>query len=308
MDYFDLQVNGYGGVDFNKDDLSLEELRSACEKLAADGVSGILATIITEDLPVMCRRLCRLAELSGQDDLCRAMIHGLHIEGPFLNPTPGYRGAHPAESMGQAKLDQVKRLVDSGQGMTRLMTLAPEQDPGAKATRYLVDHDVVVSAGHTDASYGQLAEAVDAGLSMATHLGNGCPMQMSRHDNIIQRLLSYSDRLWLCFIADGVHVPFFALKNYLKIAGLERSIVVTDAIAPAGLGPGRYTLARWELEIGEDMVAQAADGSHLVGSAISMPRVRENLMGQMGIDEAQARRLVCDNPRKALGMPYAVVE
>lgn len=306
MDYFDLQVNGYGGIDFNKDDLTLEELRTACQKLRDDGVAGILATIITEALPVMCHRLRRLAELRQEDELCRQVIAGLHVEGPFLNPEAGYRGAHPAEVMGPADLDRVKQLIDACDGQARILTLAPEQDPGFAATRWLADRGVVVSAGHCNATMDQLRGAIDAGLSMATHLGNGCPMQMHRHDNIIQRLLSLSDRLWLCFIADGVHVPYFALQNYLKLAGLERSIIVTDAIAPAGMGPGRYTISRWDLLIGEDLVAQAADGSHLVGSAIDMPRVRTNLTGPMGLTDADVQQLTCTNPRLAIGLSPAV--
>ena len=302
MGDFDLQVNGYGGVDFNSDDLSPERLSEACDRLASDGVAGILATVISEELATMCRRLERLAELRERDPRCAAMIRGLHIEGPFLNPTAGYRGAHPEEVMGIAEPDRVQRLVDAGRGLVRLVTIAPEQDPGGRATRRLVDQGVRVSAGHTDASRAELEACIDQGLSLFTHLGNGCPMQMHRHDNIIQRALSFRDRLWLCFIADGVHVPFYVLKNQLDLAGLDRCVVVTDAIAPAGLGPGRYQFARWDLQIGEDMVAQAADGSHLVGSAISMPRVRENLSQHLGYDATQIDRLVRRNPRLAMGL------
>ena len=302
---FDLQVNGYGGVDFNGDDLSLEELRRSCEALNRDGVAGILATVISETLPVMCRRLKRLADLREQDETCAAMIRGLHVEGPFLNPAAGFRGAHPPEVMGPADPDQVQRLLDAGRGTVRIFTLAPEQDPGGKATRCLVDQGVTVSAGHTDASLDQLARAIDQGLSMFTHLGNGCPLQLHRHDNIVQRALHFRDRLWLCFIADGVHVPFYVLRNHLDLVGVDRCIVVTDAIAPAGLGPGRYRLARWELDIGDDLVAQAADGSHLVGSAIHMPRVRDNLIQHLGCSAADVDRLVRDNPRRAIGLPPA---
>ena len=104
----------------------------------------------------------------------------------------------------------------------------------------------------------------------------------------------------MCFIADGVHVPFVALKNYIRAATIERCIVVTDAIAPAGLGPGRYTLGRWDLLIGDDMVARAPDGSHFVGSAISMPESVRRLQGQLGYSDEQTDRMTRDNPRKAI--------
>ena len=115
----------------------------------------------------------------------------------------------------------------------RLVTLAPERDPGLKVTRWLAGQAILVSAGHCDASTDQLRAAIDAGLSMFTHLGNGCPTTLHRHDNIIQRVLSLRKRLTISFIADGVHVPAAALGNYLRLAGVDRSIVVTDAITAA---------------------------------------------------------------------------
>jgi N-acetylglucosamine-6-phosphate deacetylase len=300
LPFFDIQVNGYGGIDFNQDDLSAETLQQACEKLAADGVQSILATIITEHVDRMCTRLANLARLRAQSPLAQKLIQGLHIEGPFLSPETGYRGAHPLDAIQQAEPDVMQRMLDAGEGLTRLVTLAPEMDPDMKVTRMLVKAGVKVSAGHTNASLDQLRAATDAGLSLFTHLGNGCPMQMHRHDNIIQRALSLHDRLWICFIADGVHVPFVALGNYLRAAGIERCIIVTDAIAPAGLGPGRYTLGRWDLLIGEDMVARAPDGSHFVGAAITMRQTADNLRNGLGLSTSDIRRLTCDNPRAAM--------
>jgi N-acetylglucosamine-6-phosphate deacetylase len=298
----DLQVNGYAGVDFNKDDLTPDELRRACERLRADGVGQILATIITEDVDRMCLRLANLARHRGRDDLAKQVIPGFHIEGPFLNETAGYKGAHPADAIHPADVDEMKRLLDAAGGLTRLVTLAPERDHGLRVTKMLSDQGVVVSAGHCDPSLEMLRAAIDAGLKMFTHLGNGCPMQLHRHDNVVQRVLSMSDKLWICFIADGAHVPFFALKNYIKTAGIDRTIVVSDAVAPAGLGPGKYTLARWELVIGEDLVARAPDGSHLVGSAVTFKRQVENLREHVGLDESQIRRVTSENPRRAVGL------
>ena len=91
--FFDLQVNGYAGVDFNRDDLTAEGLRLACERLAADGVSGFLPTVITDSLPAMAGRLRRLAELRAGDELAIRMIPGVHVEGPFLNPAAGFTSA-----------------------------------------------------------------------------------------------------------------------------------------------------------------------------------------------------------------------
>ncbi|MHB1033873.1 MAG: N-acetylglucosamine-6-phosphate deacetylase [Pirellulales bacterium] len=300
--YFDLQVNGFGGVDFNQDDLTADGLHTACERLEADGVSGILATIITEKIPKMARRLANLAALRQGDPLAQRMIRGFHIEGPFLNETPGYRGAHPVDAIQPADPVAMERLLDVAGGLVRLVTLAPERDEGLKVTRMLAKRGVIVSAGHCNPTLDELRAAIDAGLSMFTHVGNGCPMYLPRHDNIVQRALSLCDRLWLTFIADGVHVAFPALGNYLRAAGLDRCLVVSDAIAPAGLGPGRYTLGRWNLTIGPDMAARAPDGSHLVGSGITMRASAANLASRLGLSAEDVRRLTAINPRRAIGV------
>jgi N-acetylglucosamine-6-phosphate deacetylase len=299
-DYFDLQVNGYAGVDFNKDDLTADELHRACRQLADDGVGGFLATIITEQLDAMCRRLAKLAQLREADPLAKQLIAGLHIEGPFINETDGYRGAHPRDAVLPGHVDAMKRLLDAASGLTRLVTLAPERDPGLQLTRMLAGRGIVVSAGHCNPSLDELRAAIDNGLSMFTHLGNGCPMQMHRHDNIIQRALSLAGQLWLCFIADGAHVPFVALGNYLRLAGYDRCVVVTDCIAPAGLGPGRYSLGRWDLVVGEDMVPRSPDRSHFVGSAITMKQTEANLRQHLGLSDDAVRALISRNPQAAL--------
>src|SRR3954447_10863562 len=299
--YFDLQVNGYAGIDFQDDDLTAETLHLACAKLRADHVAGILATIITEDIELMQKRLRKIAKLRDQDALVREIIPGVHIEGPFISSEDGFRGAHPQDAVRLADRDSMQRLLDAAGGLARLVTLAPECDPGFRVTRMLADQEVRVSAGHTDASIDLLQGAIDAGLSMFTHLGNGCPMQMHRHDNIIQRALSLSDKLWLMFIADGAHVAFPALGNYLRTAGVDRCIIVSDAVAPAGMGPGRFTLGRWDLLIGDDLVARAPDGSHLVGSAMTLPDARQRLMDRVELSREQAIRLTVHNPRLAMG-------
>jgi len=298
----DIQVNGYGGVDFNKDSLGVDELHHACAFLESHGVEAILATIITDKIDVMARRLANLARLREQDPQVRRIIAGFHIEGPFLNAEPGYRGAHPAEAVHPADADEMLRLLDAAQGRTRIVTLAPESDCGFKITRMLADQNILVSAGHCNPSLEQLRGAIDAGLRMVTHLGNGCPAQLPRHDNIIQRVLSQADKLWVCFIADGVHVPFFALQNYLRCAGTSRSIIVSDAMAAAGLGPGQYKLSRWEVTIGPDLAAWAPDRSHLIGSAITLGQSFSNLVEHVGLSETDAIQMTSINPRLATGL------
>jgi N-acetylglucosamine-6-phosphate deacetylase len=301
MKPFDLQVNGYAGVDFNGDDLDGEALRGACEALAEDGVGGVLATVITSELGAMCGRLARIAALREEDDLVREMIVGMHVEGPFLNEGRGYAGAHPAAAMREADIDSAERLMEACGGLMRVMTLAPERDEHFAVTRFLREKGVCVSAGHCDPSLDQLKGAIDAGLSMITHLGNGCPMEMHRHDNVIQRVLSLPDAIWICFIPDGVHVPFFALRNYLQLAGLERAILVTDAISAARLGAGRYAIGDQEVTVDASGTAWSASGENFAGSTVTMPQVRRNVLAELGMSEDDFTRMTAVNPRQAIG-------
>ena len=300
--YVDLQVNGYAGVDFNDDALDADALHRACARLRSDGVDLVLATIITADLDAMCRRLANLARLREADSLVSEVVAGIHVEGPFISPEPGYVGAHPPAAVRPATCDAAQRLVDAAGGLVRLLTLAPEQDADGAVTRWLADQSICVSAGHSNCSLDQLRRSIDAGLSMFTHLGNGCPLLMHRHDNIIQRVSNCADRLWVGFIADGVHVPFVALKNYLSIVGPQRAFVVSDAIAAAGQGPGVYTLAGQQVVVDEQLATWAADKSHLVGSACTMQHAANNLERELGCSRQLIEQLTRVNPRRALAL------
>lgn len=287
-------------MDFNSDALTPEALHQACERLDRDGVASFLGTIITDTVDAMCGRLAALARVRDRDPLVRRLMAGVHIEGPFLNPGDGFRGAHPLDAIRPADVDVMQRLLDAAAGLTRIVTLAPESDPGGHVTRMLAGAGIRVSAGHSDATVDELRAAIDAGVSMFTHLGNGCPMQTHRHDNIVQRVLSLRERPWITFIADGAHVPLPALGNYLRLAGYDRAIVVSDAIAPAGLGPGRYTLGRRYVVVGADMVPRAPDRSHFVGSAVTMRQSAENLRTGLELPAAVVRQLTVENPARVL--------
>jgi len=298
--YVDLQVNGYHGLDFNGDQLSAGSLNTACQRLKADGVAGILATITTDTLQRMTTRLARLVALREADPLVGRIIRGIHIEGPFINPNPGYVGAHPATAVQPASTDLMQRLMDAAKGLTRIVTLAPECDPCLTVTKQLARQDICVAAGHCNPTLDQLDAALDAGLSMFTHLGNGCPLQLHRHDNIIQRALSRASKLWISFIADGIHIPWPALGNYLAVTGMERAVVVTDAISAAGLGPGRYVHGGQELVVDDEGGTWSADRAHLMGSATTMPQIEANLKHKLGLGDRQIATLTSENPQRVL--------
>jgi N-acetylglucosamine-6-phosphate deacetylase len=299
--YVDLQVNGYADIDFNADELSAEHVSAVCQRLRDDGVAGILATVITAPHEAMCRRLANICRVRDADRDIARMIWGIHIEGPFLNDAPGYIGAHPSEYARPADLELMMQLLHAAQGWTRIVTLAPERDHTARVTTQLSKLGIRVAAGHCNPSLDELRAGIDGGLSLFTHLGNGCPLTLPRHDNVIQRVLSLSDRLLIGFIADGVHVPFVALGNYLKCCGCERAFVVTDAIRGAGLGPGEYSIAEQRIVVDENLATWSADRSHLIGSAGTMQRSAQNLRASLGLDDSEIQQLMIENPRMILG-------
>lgn len=302
MKPFDLQVNGYAGTDFCSSSLTGEQLHNACRALADDGVDGILATLITDGIESLASKLAEIIRLREQDELARRVIVGFHVEGPFLNPSPGFIGAHEPLCVRPANLDDARRLLDAGAGLVKLFTLAPEQDSGAAVTGFLAEQGVVVSAGHCDPTLDQLKAAIDNGLSMVTHFGNGCPVELPRHDNVLQRYLSLREHLWFCFIPDGAHVDFIALKNYLDFVGVDRSIMTTDAISAAKMGPGLHEISGISVEVDEAGVARRPGSPNLAGSTITMPGIRRNLSESLGLGECEITSLVDLNPRTALAL------
>ncbi|GIW97536.1 MAG: N-acetylglucosamine-6-phosphate deacetylase [Pirellulaceae bacterium] len=300
--YVDLQVNGYVGVDFNDPHTPLHRIHEAAEAMRKDGVVAALPTIITGAADVMIGCMSKLVQAIEEQEETRALFRGIHMEGPFLSPVPGYIGAHPVEHARPQDLDLLGRLCDAAGDHLRLVTLAPEVDRGGRMTRFLTQRGIVVAAGHTDASLDQLRCALDEGLQLFTHLGNGCPRKMDRHDNILWRAMRLRDRLKITLIADGFHVPAVVFPTLLEWFGGDRVAVVSDAISAAGLGPGTYQLGSRSVVIGPDRACRDASGEHFVGSASRMQDAERWLADTLQLELATRRQLLFDNPRSWLGL------
>lgn len=296
--YVDLQINGYFGIDFNDPRATPVQIARAAAELQKIGVRAAIPTVITADLESMCTCLRNIVESKQIDPLAKKIFRGIHIEGPFLSPLPGYIGAHPPEQAQRSDLGVLTRLLDAAQGDARLITLAPEIDVDGGLTREAVDRGCVVAAGHTDASLADLQRCIDSGLSLFTHLGNGCPRQMDRHDNIIYRALSMSGQLSYTLIADGAHIPELLFRNLLNWVDHHRLCVVSDAISAAGLGPGTYGIGHRQVTVGDDRVAWDVHEGHFVGSASSIRDADQWLANCLGLDVALRRLLLCENPAR----------
>ena len=293
--YIDLQVNGYVGVDFNDPSVTIEQIGEAAFAMQQCGVTTALPTVITASKEDMLACISNLVNAIRNDVTVASVFSGIHIEGPFLSPLPGYIGAHPAEHAQAEDGDLLRELCDACDGLARIVTLAPEVDLTGGMTAYCASQGIRVAAGHTDAGLEDLRRCIDAGLSLFTHLGNGCPRLMDRHDNIIYRALQFRDRISYSLIADGFHVPEILFRLLLDWIPHDRLIVVSDAISAAGLGPGTYRLAHREVTIGPDKAARDPSGEHFVGAACSMRDADEWLANQLGLSDDQRRNLLLIN-------------
>lgn len=266
--WFDFQVNGFGGVDFQSDALTLADCEHAVAVMRRHGMAAIFLTLITDEIPALCRRLRAIERFRAESPAFAAMVVGYHIEGPWLSPEPGYRGAHLPGPMHAPSVAEFDDLQSAANGRVRLITLAPEWPGSAGCISAITRAGVHVSLGHTNASEAQIDAAIAAGARFATHVGNGTPLQMHRHDNVVQRLLA-RDELFACLIPDGVHLPPFALKNFFRAKPAGRVLFTTDAMSGAGAGPGRYRIGPHEIEVGADGIARNPGGNGFAGSTLT---------------------------------------
>ena len=272
----DLQVNGFGGIDFNAPDLRPEQALAALARIEATGVTRCLPTLITSSLDAFARNARILTGLNS------ATVAGLHMEGPYLSPEDGPRGAHTREHVIAASVDDFKRRHDAADGRIVLVTLAPEVSGALALIEHLVATNVIVAIGHSAASPEQIRDAVSAGARLSTHLGNGCAQILPRHPNIIWEQLA-NDGLVASLIVDGHHLPAATVKSMVRAKGTTRIILVTDAISAAAAAPGRYTIGTVSCELDGEGRVSLPGTPYLAGSALTMPQAIGNTVRSCGL-------------------------
>ena len=292
---FDLQVNGFGGVDFNAPDLTPDRVDRAIELMRATGVTRCLPTLITSPLEQFAASARVLAR--SRD----AAIAGIHMEGPYVSPDEGPRGAHPRAHVIAASVDDFKRRQDAADGRIVLVTLAPEVAGAMALIEHLVAARVCVALGHTAATPPQIGDAIAAGATLATHLGNGCAQMLPRHPNVIWELLA-ADAVCASFIADGHHLPPSTLKAMVKAKDPGRTILVTDATAAAGCLPGRYRIGAVDCELGADGRVSLPGTPYLAGSSLTMDRAIANACRFTGLPLAAVAPMASTNAARIVGM------
>ena len=292
---FDLQVNGFAGIDFNATDIDAPALDHALEAMLATGVTACLPTLITAPPPVLAARFEALDRAVAGSRLGPAMVPGYHLEGPFLNPAEGYAGCHPACAMIAPDARLVERIDGGLSRPILLVTLAPEL-PGSEAfIGRMVAAGKLVAIGHSCADAGVVAGAADAGARLSTHLGNGVPQLLPKLDNTIFAQLA-EERLFASVIADGIHLPRPALKAMLRAKGPDRVILVTDAVSAAATPPGLYPFAGMLVEHAADGSVRVPGARSLAGSALTLDRAVRNLVEWGMATPDEALRFASTNP------------
>ena len=299
----DLQVNGYAGFDFNQPSLAHETVAGAVRALWREGVTSILPTIITSAAGAIEEGVRAIAAAYARDPLLAASLAGIHLEGPFISPADGPRGAHPAAHVRAPDWALFARWQAAADGLIRLVTLSPEWPEAPDFIARCVASGVRVAIGHTAATPEQIGSAAAAGASLSTHFGNGAHPTLPRHPNYLWAQLA-DDALWASMIADGAHLPLDVLKVVLRVKG-DRAFLVGDTVALAGLPAGRY-----RTPVGDDVILTiegrlhlAADPRLMAGSVCPLRGAVERLVRGGLADLATAWALASTGPARFLGLP-----
>ncbi len=295
--FFDLQVNGFAGVDFNSPHLTPEGLHHAACSLASTGVSRFLPTLITSSREKMIGQLKIIAKGLKNDRLLRKMCHGIHLEGPYISSENGPRGVHPREYIRLPRWEELEKFQEACEGKIKCLTLAPEVRGAIPFIEKATAHGIVIGIGHAHASGKAIDEAVRAGARLSCHLGNATLKPLWRHRDLIRKQL-LMDRLTVSLIADGIHLPPSTVKNFVQTKGVDGIALTTDGMAGAGAPPGRYTLGNLEVEVGSDGSARSATSSRLAGSTLTMDRAIANIIQFAGIDLPSAIRMATWNGQR----------
>jgi len=296
--FFDLQVNGFAGVDFNNPGCTPQQLRHAAAAIRATGVTQFLPTLITSSLDTFSR--CARNLLSFGD----SSVAGIHMEGPYISPLDGPRGAHPCTHVIEASIDDFKRRQEVAEGRTLLVTLAPEVGGALRLIEYLAASNVRVAVGHSAATPEQIRAAISAGATLSTHLGNGCAQDLPRHPNLIWEQLA-SDELFASLIVDGHHLPPSTVKAMVRAKTPARVILVTDAIAAAGCPPGIYQLGDSTVELSATGRVAAPGAQNLAGSSLAMNVAVANTIRFTGLSLNDVLPMASSLPARYVGIEPA---
>ncbi len=301
--FVDLQVNGYGGQEFNDLELTTEKVLRVSLAMDADGVTSYLPTATTHSFAMLSHTLKTLAKACDESVDIARRVPGFHLEGPYISSEDGPRGAHPREHCRPPDWDEWQRLQDAAAGRIRILTLSPEYAGSAQFISQVAATGVLVAIGHTAATSEQIRAAVDAGARMSTHLGNGAHGQIRRHPNYIWDQLA-EDRLVASLIVDGHHLPPAVVKSFVRAKQPERCVLVSDLVGMAGMPPGCYTnTSIGDIEILDGgKIVVAGQQQYLAGAGLPMTFGIANVLRYTTVDLQAAIEMASLRPAELIGL------
>ncbi|MFI6206875.1 N-acetylglucosamine-6-phosphate deacetylase [Streptomyces sp. NPDC051041] len=289
--FVDLHNHGGGGASFTSG--TVDEVLRGVHTHRLHGTTTLVASTVTGDLDFLARRAGLLAELAEQGE-----IAGIHFEGPFISPCR--KGAHSARLLRDPDPAEVRKLIDAARGRAKMVTLATELPGGLDSVRLLAEHGVIAAIGHTDATYEETVQAIEAGATVATHLFNAMPALGHRAPGPVAALLE-DERVTVELINDGTHLHPASLQLAFHHAGAGRVAFVTDAMDAAGFGDGRYMLGPLEVEV-VDGVARLVEGGSIAGSTLTLDRAFKRAVTVDGLPVEDAVAALSANPARLLGL------
>lgn len=302
---FDLQINGHGGVWFSDETLTAPKVRQAVASYFKHGVSRLCPTLITNSFEAIAAGVKAIREACEHEAWVNRMVPGIHIEGPYISPEDGARGAHPKEHVRACDWDEFCQWQEISGGRIRLLTLAPEAPGAVDFTRQATASGVVIAIGHTAATPEQIAAVVDVGATLSTHLGNGSQAMIHRHRNHILAQLA-DPRLTTCLIVDGCHLPQPFVNTMIRTKTPRQVVLTCDASGWAGCPPGLYHSQWGDAEILEDgRLVVAGQRELLAGSAFESDICVPTAMDYAGVSLKEAIDMASRNAAKSLGFEQA---
>jgi N-acetylglucosamine-6-phosphate deacetylase len=304
---FDLQINGCLGKAFVAEDLTLDDVRLIVSTCREHGIAALCPTLITASSQALTRGFALLAKACEEDASLNQAMPCFHLEGPWISPVDGPRGAHPAQHVTPPDREAFRRWQDAAGGRIRLVTLSPEYESSPEIISWLSEQGVVVAIGHTAATASQIRAAVKAGAKLSTHLGNGSHAMLPRHDNYLWEQMA-CDELLASLITDGHHLPEAVMRSLIRVKTTERVIVTCDASSLAGLSPGSYSMWGKTLEVQANGRVGVAGTPFLAGSGMFTDDCLRVLLRLGEVSLTEAVQMASLRPRRLLGLDAGDIE
>jgi N-acetylglucosamine-6-phosphate deacetylase len=293
----DNQINGYANIDFSGNELSPEGFVKAAQEIWKTGVTTFLPTLITNSRENLIRNFGILTKALEMNAVVAGSVPGFHLEGPYISSGEGYRGCHPVQYTRKPSWEEFGKFQEAAGGKIIEVTLAPELEGADEFIKLCASRGIVVAMGHTNSLTADVARAVECGVRLSTHLGNGCANMIHRHNNPIWPQLA-EERLTPTLIADGLHLLPEELKVFLKVKGAANIILTSDVMYLAGMNPGRYTFMDSEVELTEDGMLKNVELNCLAGASFPLLTGVGNMMKFTGCSLEDAFGMASSNPAR----------